>query len=304
MTKRIAWAITGAGCWLPESFAVLGKLLQVKDIKIDLFFSEAGREVAQCYGVFKAPVPLKTSFIDKVREIPNFNDEIFKQGFIEKYQWLGIQEKAKIDEKYLENKTNEEDSEDAFDFEEAFHDVIFEIDEGSSFPSAASASSGRYDLIVISPATGNNVAKISQGIADELVPNLAVMGNKSQKTPIVIVPTDFKEGQIKSHLPIMLHSETCKKCSECSAVWACKPGAIRRKRGKIRINRLKCIGCLDCIRYCRYHVITFLEEIDVTVRNREAEAANKLVNQEGFVVLESPEEAYKFVCKELKLKCI
>ena len=304
MTKRIAWAITGAGCWLPESFAVLGKLLQVKDIKIDLFFSEAGREVAQCYGVFKAPVPLKTSFIDKVREIPNFNDEIFKQGFIEKYQWLGIQEKAKIDDKYLENKTNEEDSEDAFDFEEAFHDVIFELDEGSSFPSAASASSGRYDLIVISPATGNNVAKISQGIADELVPNLAVMGNKSQKTPIVIVPTDFKEGQIKSYLPIMLHSETCKKCSECSAVWACKPGAIRRKRGKIRINRLKCIGCLDCVRYCRYHVITFLEEIDVNVRNREAEAANKLVNQEGFVVLESPEEAYKFLCKELKLKCI
>lgn len=304
MTKRIAWAITGAGCWLPESFAVLGKLLQVKDIKIDLFFSEAGREVAQCYGVFTVPVPLKTSFIDKVREIPNFNDEIFKPGFIEKYQWLGIKEKAEIDDQYLENKSNEQDSEDAFDFEEAFHDVIFELDEGSSFPSAASASSGRYDIIVISPATGNNVAKISQGIADELIPNLAVMGNKSQKTPIVVVPTDFKEGQIKSYLPIMLHSETCKKCSECSAVWACKPGAIRRKRGKIRINRLKCIGCLDCVRYCRYHVITFLEEIDVTVRNREAEAANKLVNQEGFVVLESPEEAYKFVCKELKLKCI
>ena len=303
MTKRIAWAVTGAGCWLPESFAVLGKLLKVKDLKIDLFFSEAGREVAQCYGVFKAPVPLKTSFIDKVREIPNFNDEIFKSDFVEKYQWLGIKEKTKIDEKYRENKNNGNDSEDSFDYDEAFHDVIFELDEGSSFPTAASASNGQYDMIIISPATGNNVAKISQGIADELIPNLAIMGNKSPKTPIVVVPTDFKEGLVKSYLPIMLHSETCKKCSECSAVWACKPGAIRRKRGKIRINRLKCIGCLDCVRYCRYSVITFLEEIDVTVRKREAEAAERLIKQDGYIVLETPEEAYNFVCKELKIKC-
>ncbi|MHA1124611.1 MAG: flavoprotein [Candidatus Heimdallarchaeota archaeon] len=303
MTKRIAWAVTGAGCWLPESFAVLGKLLQVKDLKIDLFFSEAGREVAQCYGVFKSPVPLKTSYIDKVREIPNFNEEIFESDFVEKYQWLGIKEKAKLDLKLLEQKNQVKDSEEAIDYDEAFHDVIFELDEGSSFPTAASASSGRYDIIVISPATGNNVAKISQGIADELIPNLAVMGNKNPETPIVVVPTDLKEGLVKSYLPIMLHSETCKKCSECSAVWACKPGAIRRKRGKIRINRLKCIGCLDCVKYCRYSVITFLEEIDVTVRKREAEAAEKLTNQEGFVVLETPEEAYKFVCTKLKLKC-
>ncbi|MHA1365519.1 MAG: flavoprotein [Candidatus Heimdallarchaeota archaeon] len=303
MSKRIAWAVTGAGCWLPESFAVLGKLLQVKDLKIDLFFSEAGREVAQCFGVFKAPVPLKTSFIDKVREIPNFNEEVFESDFVKKYQWLGIKEKAKLDDKYLESKNHVNESEDEFDYEEAFHDVIFELDEGSSFPTAASASSGRYDIIVISPATGNNVAKISQGIADELVPNLAIMGNKNTETPIVIVPTDLNEGVVKSYLPIMLHSETCKKCSECSAVWACKPGAIRRKRGKIRINRLKCIGCLDCVRYCRYSVITFLEEIDVTVRKREADASAKLTKQEGFVVLETPEEAYQYVCKTLKLKC-
>ncbi len=302
MSKRIAWAVTGAGCWLPESFAVLGKLLQIKDLKIDLFFSEAGREVAQCYGVFKAPVPLKTSFIDKVREIPNFNEEIFESDFVEKYQWLGIKEKAQLDDRYLEHKNNINNSEDEFDYDEAFHDVIFELDEGSSFPTAASASSGRYDIIVISPATGNNVAKISQGIADELIPNLAVMGNKNPKTPIVVVPTDLNEGVVKSYLPIMLHSETCKKCSECSSVWACKPGAIRRKRGRIRINRLKCIGCLDCVRYCRYSVITFLEEIDITVRKREADASEKLTNQEGFVVLETPEEAYKYVCKTLKLK--
>ncbi len=92
MTTRIAWAITGAGCWLTESFAVLGKLLKKDGIKIDLFFSKAGREVAQCYGVFESPVPMKTPFIDKIREIPNFNEDIFMPNFVEKFQWLGAKD--------------------------------------------------------------------------------------------------------------------------------------------------------------------------------------------------------------------
>ena len=297
MTKRIAWAISGAGCWLPESFAILGKLLRNSKIKIDLFFSEAGREVAQCYGVFKAPVPIKTSFIDKVREIPNFNPDIFEENFVEKYQWLGIKEERDLDQLF-----NFKENEDDFDYDEAFNDVIFEIDEGSSFPSAASASNNKYDFIIISPATGNTVAKVANGIADNLITNLAIMGNKSLNTNIIVIPTDFKEGEVKSYLPIMLHSDTCKKCSECSALWACKPGAIRRKRGKIRINRLKCIGCLDCVRYCRFGVISFLEEINVTIRKREAAASSKLQTQDGFIVLENPYEAYEYICDRLKIK--
>jgi len=297
MTVRIAWAISGAGCWLIESFAALGKLLQKDDIRIDLFFSEAGREIAQCYGVFDSPVPLKTPFIDKVREIPNFNEDIFTEGFIEKYQWLGINDHRDLKDTFEDPKEKND-----FDFDEAFNDVIFEIDEGSSFPTAASASNGRYDVIIISPATGNSIAKISQGIADNLITNLAIMGNKSMKTQIVVVPTDLKEGKVKSLLPIMLHSDTCKKCSECSSLWACKPGAIRRKRGKIRINRLKCIGCLDCVRYCRYGVISFLEEIVVNVRKREAEAVKVLSEQEGFIIKETPNEAYDYLCAIFKLK--
>ena len=297
MTKRIAWAISGAGCWLIESFAVLGKLLKKENVKIDLFFSEAGREVAQNYGVFKAPVPLVTPFIDKVREIPNFNEDIFREGFVDKYQWLGA-----MDKRSLKDTLIEEITEDQFDFDEAFNDVIFEIDEGSSFPSAATASNNKYDAIVISPATGNTVAKISQGIADNLIGNLAIMGSKSTDTPVIVIPTDYKEGKSKSYLPIMLHSDTCRKCPECSSLWACKPGAIRRKRGKVKINRLKCIGCLDCVRYCRYGIITFLEEIQVNVRPREAEAVNKLKEQHSFIVLETPEEAYNFLCKEIKVK--
>ncbi|NHJ49198.1 MAG: hypothetical protein FK733_15525, partial [Asgard group archaeon] len=98
MSIQIAWGITGAGCWLFESFEIIGKLLQNSNVTIDLFFSEAGREVSQCYGVFKTPVPIKNPFIDKVREIPNFNQDIFKPGMIESYQWLGINDKKDIND--------------------------------------------------------------------------------------------------------------------------------------------------------------------------------------------------------------
>ncbi len=298
MTIKIAWGITGAGCWLLESFEILGRFLKDSNVKVDLFFSEAGREVAQNYGLFESPIPLKTSFIDKVREIPNFNQDIFRKGFREKYNWLGINESREIDN-FLHDIVAGESEED-FDYEEVLNDVIFEIDEGSSFPSGASAANNRYDFIVISPATGNTVAKVANGIADNLITNLVIMGNKSEKSKVIFVPTDYKQGEVKSYLPIMLHQDTCKKCQECSALWACKPGAIRRKRGKIRVNRLKCIGCLDCVKFCRHGVVTFLEETKVIVRNREAIAADLLSKQEGFIVIETPEKAYEYLIKEMK----
>ncbi|NHK32245.1 MAG: hypothetical protein FK730_12890 [Asgard group archaeon] len=302
MNIQIAWGISGAGCWLFESLEILGNLLKNPSIKIDLFFSEAGREVAQCYGIFKSPVPIITPFIDKVREIPNFNQDIFKSGYVDFYQWLGLKDEKNITDylNSIEEKKSLNHSKEEFNFDEALNDVIFEIDEGASYPSSASASNGKYDYIIISPASGNTVAKIADGIADTSLANLAIMGNKSAKTKILILPTDYKEGLIESYLPIMLHQDTCKKCNECSALWACKPGAIRRKRGKIRINRLKCIGCLDCVKFCRHGVITFLEEITVTVRKREAEAANQLSKQEGFIVFKDPKELQQYLEKEIK----
>ena len=300
MTIRIAWGITGAGCWLPESYEILGRIVQNKNVQIDLFYSNAGREVSQCYGVFKPPVPVKTPFLDKVREIPNFNQDVFLPGFVEKYQWLGSKESESIDVylKRLDEKNSEQKEE--FDFDEAFNDVIFEIDEGGSTPSGSSAATGKYDFVIISPATGNTVAKLAHGIADSLLTNLAIMANKSGSTEVLVVPTDYRPGKIKSYLPVLLHQEVCQRCQECSALWACKPGAIRRKRGKVRINRLKCIGCLDCVKYCRHTIITFLEETEVTVRKREAEAVKQLANIEGFSLFETPEKLYTYLSKHLK----
>lgn len=53
---------------------------------------------------------------------------------------------------------------------------------------------GRYDLLIIAPATANTVAKIAHGIADTLVTN-AVAQTAKGGTPIYILPVDLKRGK-------------------------------------------------------------------------------------------------------------
>ena len=58
----------------------------------------------------------------------------------------------------------------------------------------------RYDFLLIAPATSNTVAKISLRIADTLLTNAAIMGQKTN-TPLYIMPTDFREGIVTTKLP-------------------------------------------------------------------------------------------------------
>lgn len=57
-----------------------------------------------------------------------------------------------------------------------------------------------FEFLLIAPATSNTVAKISLRIADTLLTNAVVMGQKTS-TPIYIMPTDFKEGIVTTKLP-------------------------------------------------------------------------------------------------------
>jgi archaeoflavoprotein AfpA len=59
---------------------------------------------------------------------------------------------------------------------------------------------GKFDFLLLAPATSNTVAKISLRIADTLLTNAAIMGQKTS-TPIYIMPTDFREGTIITQLP-------------------------------------------------------------------------------------------------------
>lgn len=60
--------------------------------------------------------------------------------------------------------------------------------------------SGRYDLLLIAPATSNSVAKIVVGVSDTLITNAAVQGVKGF-VEVYIMPVDFREGIVETIIP-------------------------------------------------------------------------------------------------------
>ncbi|MGZ7049048.1 MAG: archaeoflavoprotein AfpA [Methanobacterium sp.] len=59
---------------------------------------------------------------------------------------------------------------------------------------------GHFEFMVIAPATSNTVAKISLRIADALIPNAVIMGQKIG-LPTYILPSDLEAGKVITQLP-------------------------------------------------------------------------------------------------------
>ncbi len=85
------------------------------------------------------------------------------------------------------------------DLETSFDNVWVEINANSPFL-AGQIQLGKFDFMVIAPCTSNTVAKISLRIADTLLTNAAIMGQKAG-IPLYIMPSDFKEGIVVTRLP-------------------------------------------------------------------------------------------------------
>ncbi len=85
------------------------------------------------------------------------------------------------------------------DLRKDFGRILVEIDANSPFL-AGQLQTGKFEFLLIAPATSNTVAKISMGIADTLLTNATVMGLKAF-IPVYIMPSDFKEGVITTKLP-------------------------------------------------------------------------------------------------------
>jgi len=80
-----------------------------------------------------------------------------------------------------------------------FDKIWVEINPNSPFL-AGQLQLGKFEFLLIAPATSNTVAKISMGIADSLLSNAAIMGQKAF-VPIYIMPSDYEEGIIATKLP-------------------------------------------------------------------------------------------------------
>ena len=73
------------------------------------------------------------------------------------------------------------------------------VEAGYSFPVTSKFSAGKYEALVIAPATGNTAAKCVSGIADSLVSCMFAQAGKS-RVPIMVLPTDVS-GEIASAAP-------------------------------------------------------------------------------------------------------
>lgn len=80
-----------------------------------------------------------------------------------------------------------------------FARVWVEINANSPFL-AGQLQTGKYEFLLIAPATSNTVAKISVGIADSLLSNSAIMALKAF-VPVYVMASDYKEGIIATKLP-------------------------------------------------------------------------------------------------------
>ena len=80
-----------------------------------------------------------------------------------------------------------------------FEKMWVEFNSNSPFL-AGDLELGKFEFLLIAPATSNTVAKIAAGIADTLLCNSATMALKAC-VPVYIMPSDYREGTVITKLP-------------------------------------------------------------------------------------------------------
>ena len=85
------------------------------------------------------------------------------------------------------------------EIKKSFPKVMVEINANSPFL-AAWLQSGKYEFLLIAPASSNTVAKIVNGIGDTMLTNAAIMSLKAFR-PVYILPTDYRESVVSTILP-------------------------------------------------------------------------------------------------------
>lgn len=83
--------------------------------------------------------------------------------------------------------------------EKVFGRVVVEVDANSPFL-AGWLETGRFEFLLVAPASSNTVAKVAVGISDSLLSNAVIMGLKGS-IPVYVLPTDFREGVVVTKLP-------------------------------------------------------------------------------------------------------
>jgi len=165
-----------------------------------------------------------------------------------------------------------------------YNELVQEKDQKFSYPITGRFSLGKYDFLIVSPATSNTIGKIVNGIADTLITNAVAQAGKG-RVKTIIIPVDLESGAVETVLPSKLELDLCQSCEVCLSAAACPGNAITPG---VEIDLLKCVGCGACAVSCPFSAISAGKIITIHMRDVDIENTKKLYEFEGLNVLRSP----------------
>jgi dihydromethanopterin reductase (acceptor) len=168
-------------------------------------------------------------------------------------------------------------------------EILVEKIKDPGFSNSGRFIFGIYELLIVSPATGNTVAKIAYGIADTYATNAVAQAQKAD-IPVYVIPTDQKEGYVTTTLPNRIERKECKLCIPCPIVDACPYSAIKITKEISRIDSRLCQGCGICITSCEFGAVKIKEKKSLHMRKIDIENFNKLKSMEKITILEHPNQ--------------
>ena len=177
-------------------------------------------------------------------------------------------------------------------------EILTEIEEGAGSPRAGRLLRGIYKALIVSPASGNTVAKVAHGIADTLVTNAIAQAQKGG-VPVYMVPTDQQAGFIETTMLCRIERSECRLCEPCPIVTVCPYSAIEVRNGIPNINLALCQNCRLCVTACPFGVVKCGEKIKLRVREVDLENVEKLKRMNGITVLEHPQQIEDVIQKLL-----
>ena len=172
-----------------------------------------------------------------------------------------------------------------------YRELATDSNQKFSFPITGRFSLGKYDLLIVSPATANTVSKIVYGIADTLVTNVVAQAGKGA-VKTFMVPVDIHPGPVDTVLPSKVEKGKCQSCDECVAALVCPEGAIIPHD---EIDLTKCVGCGQCRNSCPYDAISEGKIITIYMRDIDIENTRKLSEIDDIRIFEHPNDVLKFI---------
>ena len=172
-----------------------------------------------------------------------------------------------------------------------YRELATDSNQKFSFPITGRFSLGKYDLLIVSPATANTVSKIVYGIADTLVTNVVAQAGKGA-VKTFMVPVDIHPGPVDTVLPSKVEKGKCQSCDECVAALVCPEGAIIPHD---EIDLTKCVGCGQCRNSCPYDAISEGKIITIYMRDIDIENTRKLSEIDDIQIFEHPDDVLKFI---------